>query len=273
MTALARERVSSIREVTRDKRPLAAGVKVWKGALACAIVGGTGRGFYRQGLTSGSVVPVGRFMETVDNTAGAAGDLSAEIHFFHERHLFLMANDGGTPVVVADREQACYVLDDQTVSGAAFGASRGGVVYDVTSEGVWVEVAQAEFGLIGRPIAEWNKAADDGAANTATSETIFGRVQAPRAAAKLLYIPSAALTGDNTNNATLLVQKRDGAGGAAQQVAARTTTVANGNWLANQAVDLGAITNGSFVPGDLLTITISKGGTGVVVPRGQLVVL
>lgn len=143
MTALIRERVGSVREVTRDKRPLAANAKVFKGALAVAVVAGASRGFYKQGAAAAGLVVVGRFAETVDNTGGADGAVSAEIHFFRERHLLLMVNDGGTAVVAADREQPCFVLDDQTVTGAMSTNSRAGIVYDVTTEGVWVEQGPA----------------------------------------------------------------------------------------------------------------------------------
>lgn len=139
MTALAKERVGSVREVTRERRPLAAGVKVFKGGLAIGITSGTSRGFYRQGVSSAIGLVVGRFTETVDNTAGADGDLSAEIHYLRERHLMLVLNDAGTAVAAADRESRCFVLDDQTVTEAENGAIAG-TVYDVTTEGVWIEL-------------------------------------------------------------------------------------------------------------------------------------
>jgi hypothetical protein len=142
MTALAKERASSVREVTRDLRPLAANAKVFKGALAVCINGGTSKGFYQQGSLAIAGVAVGRFTQTVDNTGGADGALTAEIHFFEERHLFLLANDAGTPVAVADREGLCYVFDDQTVTQAAGATTEAGVVYDVTTEGVWVAIRE-----------------------------------------------------------------------------------------------------------------------------------
>lgn len=141
MTALSKERVNgAIRFVRRDVRPLAANVKVLQGALAVAVLGGSDRGHYKQGMPGAGLVAVGRFTETVDNTGGAVGAKSAEIEFFRDRTLFLLKNDAGTAVVAADRESACYVLDDQTVTGAGNGNSRGGTVYDVTTEGVWVEI-------------------------------------------------------------------------------------------------------------------------------------
>jgi hypothetical protein len=147
MPALIQPRAGSVREVTRDVRPLAANAKVFKGGLAICYVAGPNRGFYAQGVASADAVVVGRFAESVDNTGGANGAATADIHYFHERHLFLCVNDAATAVVVGDRESPCFLLDDQTVTGAATltGATPSartvaGTVYDVTSEGVWVEM-------------------------------------------------------------------------------------------------------------------------------------
>ncbi len=135
MAALTKDRLSSFRVLKRDVRPLAASVKAIKGGLAVAK-----SGYYKPGVVETGAVVVGRFTETVDNTAGAAGAKSAEIEFFKDRVVFLLNNDGANPVVAADREASCYVIDDQTVSQLATGRSVAGKVYDVTSEGVWVEI-------------------------------------------------------------------------------------------------------------------------------------
>jgi hypothetical protein len=142
MTALTRAKPGSIRRIFRDARPLAANVKSWQGALAVCIVSGTGKGYYAPADDSLIAVAVGRFFETKDNTGGAAGAVSAQIQFFRERVVMLLANDTGTPVVVADRESSCYALDDQTATGDPTTAAIG-TVYDVTTEGVWAEVGEA----------------------------------------------------------------------------------------------------------------------------------
>lgn len=148
MTALAQARPGSIRTVKRDKRPVAAGAKGYKGGLAEVILSGANRGYYKQGDATIVGKNVGRFSADFDNTSGANGDISVEIDFEFERTITLWANDAGTAVVVGDRESACYVLDDQTVTGAV-SLSVGGSVYDVTSEGVWVEARSA--GAAGTP--------------------------------------------------------------------------------------------------------------------------
>lgn len=142
MTALAKARTDGSRRVIqRDKRPLAANAKVYRGALAVAFLSGASSGYFTQGQ-AGDIVAVGRYTEDVDNTGGADGALSAEIEFFTDRWVFLLKNDTVSAVVVADRESACFVLDDQTVTHAANGNGVAGVVYDVTSDGVWVEIRE-----------------------------------------------------------------------------------------------------------------------------------
>lgn len=133
---LAKPRTTgSVRAINFDTRPIAA-AKVWRGGLAACVAG-----FYQAASGDPSEVVVGRFYESVDNSSGAAGDKSANIQFFRERNLFLVDNDTVAPVVVANREQACSVLDDHTATLFAPGAGSGATVYDVTTEGVWIEFA------------------------------------------------------------------------------------------------------------------------------------
>lgn len=135
MAALTQERVGSVREVTRDLRPMTAAVKAFKGGLACAAAG-----YYKPAVAGTGARIVGRFAQTIDNAGGAAGAKNVDIHFLRERHLFLLANSGTNPVTVAMRETVCYAEDDQTVGSLATGFSVAGLVYDVTAEGVWVEI-------------------------------------------------------------------------------------------------------------------------------------
>lgn len=143
MTTLAADKPTSIKVVNREKRPLAANAKVFKNGLACALIGGANRGFCKQAATLDVGIIVGRFAEAVDNTGGANGDKSADVIFSRERTMQLFVNDTGTALVAADRESLCQTLDDQTVTGAASGPTAG-IVYDVTTEGVWVEVDKAD---------------------------------------------------------------------------------------------------------------------------------
>jgi hypothetical protein len=140
MTALTTDKSQKVRFLKFDLRPLAASVKAIKGGLAMCITSGTGAGYYCPADPTKIGRIVGRFEETVDNTSGAAGAVSANVEFFEERRVDLMVNDTGTAIAVGGREGLCYTLDDQTVTGAATGQIAG-IVYDLTSDatGVWVE--------------------------------------------------------------------------------------------------------------------------------------
>lgn len=136
MSALTKERASSMRVIRRDRRPISANVKAIKGGLAAC----DSDGFYCPATGAATEVVVGKFTETVDNTGGLDGAKKVEVDFLRDRTVFLVNNDGGTAVVVADRERSCFALDDQTATGDDTKAVLG-VTYDVvTNEGVWVEI-------------------------------------------------------------------------------------------------------------------------------------
>jgi hypothetical protein len=118
MTALAAE-------LTVDKQPTRrfplkmAAVKAWKGGTACF---DTTTGYITKGGVSTTLVPVGVFAQTVDNSGGAAGALSVNVDFITEKQLLWRANDG--TVVQATLGSPVYILDDQTVSNTANGGTR-----------------------------------------------------------------------------------------------------------------------------------------------------
>jgi hypothetical protein len=124
--------------------------------------------------------------------------------------------------------------------------------------------------------ASFAKLAADGAAATATSETAMGMIS-PAAGGNVVaayFVPQAALTADPTNNATLTIQKRT-AGGAAVTIAQVTTTTAaggTGNWTAWQPVPITVSASAVANALDAITFNISKSGTGVVVPAGQILI-
>ncbi len=134
MASITKPRPSAVRAINFDTRPLAAGAVVYKGGLAACKAG-----YYGPATGDPSEVIVGRFYDSVSNSGGLDGAKSCNVQFFRERNLLLLDNDSGAPVVVANREGPCSALDDHTATlyTTAIGASF--VVYDVTSEGVWVE--------------------------------------------------------------------------------------------------------------------------------------
>lgn len=125
---------------------------------------------------------------------------------------------------------------------------------------------------------EYIKAADDGAAATATAETdlnVF--LIRPGIVKSITYVPvSGSVVADPANNAVITVSKRDTNGANLTTVGTLTTNLAG----------LGAATlvqrgnaacvltpaNVRCAAGSTLTFSIAKGGTGVVVRQGFFIV-
>jgi len=76
---------------------------------------------------------VGRFPAKVDNTADGE---TTEV----EQGIFRYANSSTYPVARSAIGQVCYVEDDQTVAGFSTNLVSAGLVYDVDSTGVWVDM-------------------------------------------------------------------------------------------------------------------------------------
>jgi hypothetical protein len=133
----------------------------------------------------------------------------------------------------------------------------------------------AEIGIFEYPLA----AALTG--TNALAETPVGIIGPGPVAIALNQVqlhPSAALTADPSNNATITVNKRTSAApGTAVPIAIGVTVASGanstGSWTQWKAVPLTTQTGaGSFVsPGDTITVAITKGGTGVTVPISMLI--
>jgi len=133
---------------------------------------------------------------------------------------------------------------------------------------------EVEMGMITAEVGlfEWPKIAADGGAGTATAETPIGMLgpgNVPIAIGAVSIHPQSALTADNTNFATITVAKRTG-GGAPVTIASCTTKLVGGggtgNWTAFTPVAMTVVANAFISPQDTITVTITKSGTGVVVP-------
>jgi hypothetical protein len=135
MTALTKDRNTHRRDGVQFNDPVAANVKIFAGSLYCL----NATGYAVPGSTSTTLKARGRAEETVDNTGGAAGAKSVE----GRRGLFQFANSASTDEITrADINAQCYVVDDQTVAKthATNTRSVAGVIRDVDSGGVWVEI-------------------------------------------------------------------------------------------------------------------------------------
>lgn len=137
MTALAAARGVPTKSIKKKTFKIAASVKIWEGAFVMGNIGYVG-----PGATATNRRAVGIALDTVDNSAGSAGDLSVEVDLGRTIFLVGLKNDTGTPVDAADVFEVVYILDDQTATADSTGASTAGVCweYDATRDIVWVEI-------------------------------------------------------------------------------------------------------------------------------------
>lgn len=115
------------------------------------------------------------------------------------------------------------------------------------------------------------KAAADGNATDATTEYVIARMPvAGRLKSAHFTGSSGGIVGHASNNATLTVSKRDGAGGTAVPIASYQSTASNDatQWVPKALTIVAA--DALLPAGTLLTFKIAKASSGVVVPAGEL---
>jgi hypothetical protein len=115
--------------------PLAANTTIYAGTLVA--LNSDGRAV--PAAHAAGLKVVGRAEATITNGA-TAGAVSVDV----KRGVFLFGNSGTDAVDANDRQKACFVEDDNTVSetGGTHKVIAGRVV-DVVAEGVWVDVSAA----------------------------------------------------------------------------------------------------------------------------------
>jgi len=135
MTALTEVRQTSRREGVMRADPAAAGVTCYEGGVVCLDAAGDAV----PATTAGGLTARGISLNTVDNSAGAAGDELVEV----ETGEFLLDNDAGDPIDRSHIDGYAYLVDDQTVAATDDGGARSiaGRITDVDAGGVWVEFA------------------------------------------------------------------------------------------------------------------------------------
>lgn len=141
----------------RNNEPMATGAVLYMGALVCL----NATGFLVRGSVSSTLKAVGilapqpgEVPSTHITNSGADGAKSAQIYY---QPVAKLNNDANDPVVAADKEKACYITDDNTVShtdasGTKSAAGKVVQIDDATSPtgpGVWVAVGQLPAGAIG----------------------------------------------------------------------------------------------------------------------------
>jgi hypothetical protein len=135
MSALTADRQTLRKPGENYDYPVAAGVKIYAGALV--VLNATG--YAKPGVTGTGLVAVGRAEMYVDNTNGNDGDVrvSVRIGVYH------WANSSAeNAITIAEIGDVCYVVDDQTVAKTNGSGTRSpaGIVDDVDATGVWVRM-------------------------------------------------------------------------------------------------------------------------------------
>ncbi|MGY5789060.1 hypothetical protein ACXHXM_02015 len=133
MTALSADKNTPQRERGKRVLQVAAGAKLYAGALVAL----NAAGYLVPFSVATTLKSIGRNERLVDNTNGGNGAVSAEA----KGGTFRFANSAaGDLITAADIGSDCYGVDDQTVAKTNGGATRSvaGKIYDVDAQGVWV---------------------------------------------------------------------------------------------------------------------------------------
>lgn len=145
--------------------PLAAATILYAGALIALNSSGNA---VAASDTAGLRV-VGRAEETVDNSAGSAGDLSIDV----KEGVFKYANSGTAAVDPDDKGKDCFVEDDTIVAETSTHKVKAGRVVQVDSDGVWIDTRSGQAARV--PSADTITAAADLAA---TKSAVLAILQA-----------------------------------------------------------------------------------------------
>lgn len=135
MAALTKDRNTARRDGVHYSDPVAAATVIFAGALVCLNAAGNAV----PGATSTTLVARGVAQQQVDNSAGAIGDLRVETR----RGVFCFANSAsGDLITKAEIGDNAYIVDDQTVAKTSGSSTRSvaGVIRDVDTAGVWIEI-------------------------------------------------------------------------------------------------------------------------------------
>lgn len=135
MAALTADRATAKRAGNQASYDVAASVVCRGGGIAVLDASGN----VKPGVTATGLVCVGIFTEEVDNSAGAAAAVKAQV----EAGVFRFGNSGaGDAITKAEIGDTCYIVDDQTVAKTDGTGTRSaaGKIVDVDSAGVWVRM-------------------------------------------------------------------------------------------------------------------------------------
>lgn len=131
MSALVAARISLalIQKIKSISYPLAIGQTVWEGGVAC--YDSAAFGVVKKAAVSTTLVPIGIFRQSVDNSAGGA-TVPVGVELFEEKSIFWYdsVTSGGT-VTVANLFQTLYLASDHEVTTTSTGASIAGRMFSI----------------------------------------------------------------------------------------------------------------------------------------------
>lgn len=136
MAALTKDRLGTFERMGDIfEAPQAASTTVYAGALVFKNASG-----YAEPATAAlGKLPLGVAMEQSAN-AGANGAVNVKV----KRGVFQFAAETGDEPTIAHKGQICYAADDQTVGMTPGVRSAAGIVVDVDTNGVWVDVGHLD---------------------------------------------------------------------------------------------------------------------------------
>jgi hypothetical protein len=109
--------------------PLAVGAKAWEGGVACYDT--SAYGALKQAAVSTTLVPIGFFRGSVDNTSGS-GNVLVGVELFSEKDVFWYDSvTGSGAVTIANLFQTLYLASDHEVTTTSTGASVAGRMFNL----------------------------------------------------------------------------------------------------------------------------------------------
>lgn len=134
----------------------------------------------------------------------------------------------------------------------------------------YVADAQDITDLLFTKQAVYTKVLADAAAATATPITPFHRFDTAYDITGIYILPATTVAADGSNYLTVLIATEDGAAGTPVAVGNRTTASVALTETTTASVTLSGTTTGAA--GDILTLQVTKTGTGAVLPQCTVVV-
>lgn len=115
-----------------------------KGSVKC-IEGGIAvlaSGYCKPGVSGASLVMLGLFAETKDNTAGADGAMTVKVLRLEGDTEVHLDNHGTNTIVQADVGGTAYIEDDHTVGNLATSKSAAGIIQQIDADGgIWISAS------------------------------------------------------------------------------------------------------------------------------------